>query len=425
MSIMRALLRKILIPRDERGSIAINVALILIVMLGMASLGLEVTSVYLKKARMQTAADSAAVAGATALAASGTSSVAPEIYAVAASNGFTNGQNGVTVTINSPPLTGAYANNDSAVEVVIRQPIVLPLSSLFYSGTWTPGSRAVALAGSSASYCALQLDTSSTTGVLLSNGANVNMNGCGLGANANGSTAVTVSGGAKLTATSLSVSGSTTVNNGGHVNISGTTSTGQPAMADPYADVDVPSYGACKYTSLYQPGWQTSLTLQPGVYCGGMNIANGIPNVVMLPGVYIIKGGTFTLGGGIKITGSGVTIVLTGSGSNYATANIGNGVTVTLSAPTTGDMAGLLFYQDRNAPNSGSNILQGGAVMNLTGAAYFPSQKLIMNNGAKTSSACLQLVAWRLEFQGGATLNSTCDGTGVKPIGVSSSKLVE
>ncbi|MEN6541031.1 pilus assembly protein TadG-related protein [Parvibaculum sp.] len=425
MQFMRAFLRKMLASQDERGSIAVYVALILVVVLGVVSLGMEVTSVYLKKARMQTAADAAAVAGATALATSGSSSVLQEANAVAIANGFTNGEAGVTVTVNNPPLTGAYANNDSAVEVVIRQPVVLPLSSLIYEGTWRPGARAVALSGSSASYCALQLDTSSTTGVLLSNGANVNMNGCGLGANATGSSAVTVNGGAKLTATTLSVSGTTTVNNGGHVSISGTTSTGQPAMADPYADVDVPTYSGCKYPTLYQPGWTHSLTLNPGVYCGGMYIANGIPNVVMTPGVYIIKGGTFTLGGGIKITGSGVTIVLTGSGSNYATANIGNGVTVTLSAPTTGDMAGLLFYQDRNAPNSGVNHLQGGAAMTLTGALYFPSQKLIMDNGAKTSSTCMQLVAWRLEFQGGATLNSTCDGTGVKPIGVSSSKLVE
>lgn len=425
MRFLRLLLTKVPALRDERGSIAVNVAVVLIVMLGMVSLGVEVTNVYLTKARMQTAADAAAVAGATALGASGASSITSEVYAVAASNGFTNGQGGVTVTISNPPVSGTYAGNDSAVEVVIKQPVTLPLASLIYSGTWTPGARAVALISNSASYCALQLDTSSTTGVLISNGANVNMNGCGLGANATGGTAVTVNGGAKLTATALSVSGYTSVNNGGQLNISGTTATNQPAMADPYADVNVPTYGGCKYSTTYTPGWTNSLTLDPGVYCGGMNIGNGIPTVVMNSGVYIIKGGTFTLGGGIKITGANVTIVLTGSGSNYATVNIGNGVTVTLSAPTTGTMAGLLFYQDRNSPHSGTNTLQGGAAMSLSGALYFPSQKLIMNNGAKTAATCTQLVAWRLEFQGGATLNSTCDGTGVKPIGVSSSKLVE
>ncbi len=420
---IRALLRKMLKWPDERGSVAVQIALTLVVILGMVSLGAEVTSVLLKQRRMQTAADSAAVAGATALGAG--TNVTLEADAVAAANGFTNGVDEVTVTVNNPPLTGTHAANSSAVEVIVKQPQTLPLASLIYSGTWTPGARAVALISSSASYCALQLDTSATAGVLISNGADVNMNACGLGANATGSTAVTINGGAKLTATSLTVSGTTSVTNGGHLNISGTTSVNQPAMADPYASVNVPTYGACTYSSIYQPGWTNSLTLSPGVYCGGMNIANGIPNVVMNPGVYIIKGGTFTLGGGIKITGTGVTIVLTGSGSNYATANIGNGVTVTLSAPTSGTMAGLLFYQDRNAPNSGSNTLQGGAAMSLTGALYFPSQKLVLNNGAKTAAACTQLVAWRLEFQGGATLNSTCTGTGITPIGDSSAKLVE
>ncbi|MFZ2467768.1 MAG: pilus assembly protein TadG-related protein [Parvibaculum sedimenti] len=420
---IRALLRKILRWPDERGSVALQVALTIVVILGMVSLGVEVTSVLLTQRRMQTAADSAAVAGATALGASENVTLAAD--AVAAANGFTNGVNGATVTVNNPPLTGTHTANSGAVEVIVKQPQTLPIASLIYSGTWIPAARAVALSGSSASYCALQLDTSSTTGVLISNGASVNMSQCGLGANATGSTAVTVNGGAKLTASTVSVSGTTTVNNGGHISVTNGIKTNQPAMADPYASVNVPTYSGCTYSSLYQPGWTTSLTLSPGVYCGGMNIANGIPNVVMNPGVYIIKGGTFTLGGGIKITGSGVTIVLTGSGSNYATANIGNGVTVTLSAPTSGTMAGLLFYQDRNAPNSGSNILQGGAAMSLSGALYFPSQKLIMNNGAKTAATCTQLVAWRLEFQGGATLNNSCTGTGVKPIGQSSSKLVE
>ena len=50
------------------------------------------------------------------------------------------------------------------------------------------------------------------------------------------------------------------------------------------------------------------------------------------------------------MNGTGVTIVLTGSSGNYATVTIGNGASVTLSAPTSGATAGIVFFGDRNAP---------------------------------------------------------------------------
>jgi hypothetical protein len=109
--------------------------------------------------------------------------------------------------------------------------------------------------------------------------------------------------------------------------------------------------------------------------------------------------------------------VLTGSGSDYATAAIGNGATVTLSAPTTGAMAGLLFFQDPSAPATGTNTIGGGSVVTLTGALYFPSQTVIYANGTSSTATCTQLVAWQIEFQGGATFNSNCANTGVTSIG--------
>ena len=46
----------------------------------------------------------------------------------------------------------------------------------------------------------------------------------------------------------------------------------------------------------------------------------------MSPGVYIIDRGTFDIGGGTEVTGTGVTIFLTRSkGSDFAEAVIGNG----------------------------------------------------------------------------------------------------
>lgn len=417
------------LARQDRGSVAVTTALTLVIVIAMVSLGVEVASLFLKHRQMQSAADNAALAGAMALAASSTSGVTTEAKAVAAQNGFTSGVNSVSVTVNNPPLSGNLVGNAGAVEVLISQPQTLPLAGLTYKGPWTVGARAVATVGNNASSCALELDTSSTTGVQISNGAVVNLNQCGLSANAIGGTAVSVIGGATLNASTVVVSGAVNVSNGGAINVTGSIKTAQPATADPYSSVQIPTSSGCKYGSAGHPltlAWASSTqTLKPdGVYCGGLVMGNGA-QVVMTPGVYIIKGGAFTLGGGITLTGTGVTIVLTGSGSDYANVDIGNGATVTLSAPTTGTTAGLVFFQDPNAPHTETNDFEGGTQLTLTGALYFPSQSVTYSNGTSSSSPCTQLVAWRMVFKGGASFNSNCANTGVGTIGASSSKLVE
>jgi hypothetical protein len=417
--------------RSDSGSVAVMVALMLAMLIGFAALGTEVVYALFKQRQMQATASSAALAGATALMTGHPADLTVEARAVAATAGFTTGVAGATVTVNHPPLSGVNAGNTNAVEVVVGQPQTLPLSKLFYAGPWNISARAVATAGSGASDCVLALDTSNTTAVTITNGAQVTLNQCGLGVNANGSSALAVSGGAVLTAKSVSVSGAASVTNGATINATDGVKTAQPAMADPYSGLSVPSGSGCKYGSL--PNKPLTLkhsnsgtqTLNPdGVYCGGLAMGNDAV-VVMNPGVYIINGGSFNIGGAVRLTGAGVTIVLTGSGSNYATVTIGNGATVDLSAPSTGATAGLIFFQNPNAPKTGTNSFQGGAYETLTGALYFPSQTVVYSNGTNSTATCTQLVAWHIQFVGGSSFNSSCGGTGVNPIGGSVSELVE
>jgi hypothetical protein len=394
--------------------------------IGFVALGTQVAYALLLHRQMQATASAAAMGGATALMTGRPSPLTREEYAEASAAGFANGVGGVTVTINNPPLSGNYTTNSSAVEVIISEPLTLSLPSLFYSGTWAVSARAVATAGSSGSYCALELDTSSSAGVSINNGASVALNQCGLGVNATGSAALTVTGGATLSAKSVSIGGGDTVNNGGSITPTTVVKTGQTAVSNPYSSEVVPTFTGCNYGALPSSpytvlGWQNP-TLSPGVYCGGLSMGNG-GAVTMNPGVYIIDGGSFSVGGINSLSGTGVTVVLTGSGSNYATANIANGVAVTLSAPTTGAMAGLVFFADPNS--SGTSTFAGGASETLTGALYLPSQTVNYSNGTASTAACTQLVAWHLQFTGGASFNSNCASAGTKGIGSSPSLLVE
>jgi Flp pilus assembly protein TadG len=416
---------------SRRGSVAIQVALLMVLIVGMTALGTEITFVLYKHRQMQAAADSAALGAATALATGRPADPMLEARAIAASHGFVHGVDGTVVAVNRPPLSGSNTGTANAIEVVVSQPQSLTLVSLFRTlvgdsndGLFNVGAHAVAVRGGNGNYCVLQVNNGFATGVSLSNGVKIELTQCGMAVNSTGSAALSVVGGARLDAKSVSVSGTTSVNNGGAIDTTDGVKINQPSVADPYAGVSRPAFSGCKYTN-YSLGWSNNPThLSPGVYCNGLSVSNGA-DAVMDPGVYFIDRGTFVVGGGAQLKGDGVTIILTSStGSNYANVSIGNGANVTLSAQTTGATAGLVFFGDRNAPLSNSSDFGGGAKISVTGAYYFPSQTVLFDNGSKPSE-CTQLIAGKIMFTGGVKIKSDCSNTGVSAIGATATTLVE
>ncbi len=413
----------------ERGSVAVITAISLTAVLGLVALGTEVVFVLLKQRELQSTASTAALAGAAAIQNGNTAKIAVEADAIAANAGFVNGTSGTTVTVNNPPLSGQKAGVSTAVEVIINQPQVLPISAFFHVPSWSITGRGVATAGSNASNCVLQLDPSGTAAVVsISNGATITLNSCGLAANGSGASAVEVTGGGTLKATTVTIVGGDSLSNGGAITASSGVKTYQPAVSNPYAGTAVPTATGCAHGSPGNPlsiGKTASTTVlsADGAYCGGLLLSNGA-KVSMNPGVYIFVGGYIGIADS-TLSGTGVTLVMTGSGTNYTYFTIDNASSITLSAPTSGSTSGLVMFQDPNAPNSGSDTFTSGAVISLTGAIYFPNQEVFFANGANTASSCTQLVAWRINFSGGASFNNTCSGTGVTAIGAAPSKLVE
>ncbi len=410
----------------RRGAVAIHIGIMMTALIGIAGLGSEIPFVIYKHRQMQNAADAAALGGAVAIVRGYPASPATEAGAIAAALGFVTGTGGVTVAVNKPPKNGAYTSNASAIEVIVSQPQTLKLGGLFYSSPLNVSARAVALPGSGGgNFCILATDASSAAAVTVSGGSAVTLSGCGLASNATGSQALSVTGGSILQAQSVSVAGQVTVSGGAVLTATNGIEQNQPATADPYANVSMPASSGCDYTS-YTLGWASGKQqMNPGRYCGGVSIGNGAI-VSMAAGIYYIKSGAFNVGGGTVLTGSGVTIVLTQNTSGYATVTIGNGAAVTLNAPTTGSTAGMLFFADRNAPNSGVNSFIGGTSELLTGALYFPTQQVVFSNGAG-AAACTQLIAWQIQFTGGtaSVFNNNCANTGTSPIGASANLLVE
>ena len=396
----------------------------------MAGIGSEVPYVIYKQRQMQAVADSAAFGAATALMQGYPSNIATEAYGIAAALGFTNGSNNVTVTVNNPPKSGNYTTNSSAVEVIVSQPQTAMLASLFGVSQYSLYARAVAIAGSSGGgYCMLALDPVGQSswggyvGIGMWGGVTITMTGCGMAVNAPNFGSLTLASGGTLNAPLVSLAG--TINNvWSTVNVTSLKQNQNP-ISDPYANVSMPASSGCDYNNFWASSGQ--LTLSPGRYCNGLSMGGGY-TWTLQPGIYYIKSGQFNIAGGASLIGNGVTIVLTAMDgtSNYATFWITNGTNITLSAPTTGQTAGIVFFGDRNAPSSSTSGLSGFTSLSLNGAVYMPSQTVTWGGWAQSITGCYQLIAWHFDdYIVQLPFNGTCTGTGMKTIGASSTVLVE
>jgi hypothetical protein len=368
--------------------------------MGFLGLAIDVGYEQYLKVRMQTAADAAALGGARELAASGTGNLVSAAQGDASTNGFTNSQNSVTVTVNHPPSSGYSTTDTTAVEVLISQTVPTVFMQVLGISSGTVRARAVARTGGNGTACFFTLDPSMTGAFTVSNGVNVSSS-CGIIVNSSSSTALTASGGASLKAPSISVVGNYTVNNGASISPSPTT--GASAASNPFATLPAPSVGACNYTG-YSAGGGATVTLNPGVYCNGINIANGA-TATFTAGTYILKGGGMTFAGGAHITGTGVMFYNTyGGGYSYGAFAFNNGTSETLTAPTTGTYAGILLFEDPTVVGGAASSLAGGTSGTLTGAIYLPTTALSFSNGA--SAAYTIIVADSVSFTGGVTVNN-------------------
>jgi hypothetical protein len=406
--------------RDEgsRGAVAIQVALMLIAIIGFASLGTEIVLLLATSRHMQSAADAGVLAAVSAHTRGSPADYKSEAFALAAAAGFVNNAaDGTTVAVNSPPLAGNFTAASDAVEVLIAQPQTLALVKVVYSGAFVVRARAVARTTGFGA-CMLALETAADSALSMNGTTTANLINCDIAVNSSSAQAVSLVGGAILNTGHLDVVGGYSLSGGSQINAANGITTKAPTTADPYAGKVMPPAAA---SCLADPNVKSSQSIAPGTYCS-ITVSTNNGKLTLTPGGnYIIKGGSLNVGGGATLTGLGVTIVLTGSGANYATVSIQGGSTVTLTAPTIGATAGMAFFQDRLAPPTTgittTDNFNGGTGQSITGALYFPNQTVKFGGGTTANITCIEIVARVVSITGNATLKLDCTGTGVVPIG--------
>ena len=316
------------------------------------------------------------------------------LYAQA--NGFVNsGNQKVTVAANitSPPPTAPGAKVDYWLTVRTSQKVPQFFSAVLGNTMATVAARSTgAVVGNASAPCVYSLAPSGNNALVAAGGATVNA-GCGVSVNSNSPNALVSTGGSCITATGVGV-----VGNWSGSCITPIPQTGVPPATDPYASSPAaPTFSGCDYTNFKI---NSSQTMHPGVYCNGISITGG--SITVTPGTYILDGGGLTINGSASIvTGTGVTFYNTAD-KNYAykEIKITAGAAVTLSAPTTGPLAGMLFFQDRSINSPAKNQITGGSSVLLTGILYFPTTELDFNGGSSSRETYLFMVAYNLVFSG-------------------------
>lgn len=405
----------------QQGTILPALAAMIIVILLLAGLVIDVGVLQDQRGQAQTAADTAAVAGAMELLPTGKGSTWASNVALdtTAWNGFTNGANGTTVTVT--PSTSS-----NTVTVQITRNVHTYFMNMLGLQTLPVTVTAVAGLGPSTS-CVVALSDTASPGLMV--GGDLTLN-CGVQVNSNsngGNYAVNWPGTSGcITSTVININGGYYQSGGsctgGHyaVNPSGqplTPNTGKPQISDPMAASlpTPPATSPCTYSSQVtytnnQP--PPNNTVQPGVYCGGLQINGTSGTVTFAAGTYVIYNGSFTVNSGSTITSAagGVTFYLTGStGSNVGNINFsGNGVNANLSAPTTGTDSGLLFWVAGQSTNSNANIINGQAGSTFNGDIYMPSTQLeITGQSNLIDTGNYSIVANTININGQGNLSLT------------------
>jgi hypothetical protein len=415
--------------REDGQAVILVVVAMSVLLIGALGLAIDGGQMYAQRQIAQAAADAAAQAGIMSMfkgtnatsaypfsttTASSTCTTAdlrtPCVYA--RDNGF--GGTAADVVTLSFPATVAGVTLSSvtipALTVTVQRTLNTGLIRMV-GGAATSSITAKAtagLVGAVSSDCVYVLDPSAASAFQANNGAAVAVNGCAISVNSTNSDAATVTGGASVSASAIDIAGGDAINNGGSTTPAPVL--GATAVADPFASLPALTPGTCTKTGMYSP--PSSTIVQPGTYCGGISVGNGVTGVTFATGDYIILGGGLNFSGGTTSSGIGVMFYLTGNTTYpYASVTMSNGANVTLSAPTSGTYLGVLFFQDRSITSSSNATFTGGATMLLTGSLYFPTTYVSFSNGTSTT-AYTAIVADEVSFTGGASINY--DNTGLK-----------
>ena len=394
---------------DTAGSIALIFGLAAPVLVGVAGIAVDYARYTNSVSNLQGLADGAAVAAVQGLAVANTSastasaSVDAYVRQRAVDMAWQKGAQDIQVSTQ-------ISSSGDAVEVRLSQDWSPMLAHVLFGNVKTPIEiRSTARMVGTGKACIIGLNHDATRTLHMDDASRVTGNGCGIFSNSTANVSIMVDKDAEVTAQLICSAGGSNVKNKGNVRPDVTHDC--PAMADPLAGRAAPPVGGCDFTG-YSVSAAGITRLRPGTYCGGLAI-DGSAQVELDPGIYIIKDGPLIVSGTVSISGTDTGFYLTGAGARF---ELGPLTTVSLEAPVSGSLAGLLFFEDRDNTAT-THVIQSNDARNLLGTIYLPKSVLELSSQAiiASDSAYTALVVDKLMVREGpnVVLNSDYEATNV------------
>ncbi len=379
--------------RGQTGQVLPLIAVCLTALMGVSGMAVDVGYWEYQQQVQQSATDAAAIGGAQQLVRSNCANptgAQAAAQADATSNGFANGGN-VSVTPHSPPQSGPFANNACAVSVQITSNNVGSYFAKLFGFPTGVGvsTQAVGMVGANNNGCIYLLSSTQVSDIT---NAHIYAPQCG----------IVINDTANMSNSTINVADITYA--GTAPNISGAAfPEATPAPALPMAD-PCPEIAGCAYLKNNPPstsgcgagGTFNNTALSHGCY---QNLTLTGTDTLG-PGLYVING-QFHLNNA-TVSGSGVTVYMT---SNVQDTNFGN-ANLTLSPPSTGTTAGVLFYRN---PAQSSALDFSTCTCNFSGLLYFPTTQVNYSNAGGNYTL---LVFGNANFSTSSTLDF-----GMPPVG--------
>lgn len=446
---------KVKLWTNESGQVLVVTSLSMLVLLGIMGMALDTGMLFRVKRTQQIAADAAAVAGALDFRYNADANSAISAGQVAASrNGFTDGSDGATVSINIPPKYGETKGLGGYIEAIVQYPSPTYFMRLIGFKSVVIASRAVA--GTGSTYACIWTLARSGADVSINGNADLETPHCSIYDDSAAANALVLTGGGTIRAKSIGIVGGYSLSNNG--TLIPNPRTGLAPAADPLASLAAPSVSTatCSGSNCnVSVSGNNNLVLQPGTYGSISNSGGG--TITLTSGNYMITGdvtsssnggivfgpGNYTIGGKLSDTGgssmtfgTGLYIVggnlnlsgtgnINGTGVTFYTQNsssIQGGSNLSLTAPTSGDYSGVLIFQARN--NSNALTMAGGSGTTLQGILYAPAAAITLSGGSTGVAASLDIISDTLTITGNGTFSNSNYASEVNPNSVLSKTIL-
>ncbi len=251
--------------------------------------------------------------------------------------------------------------------------------------------------------CILALNKNASKALEVGGTSQVSMENCSIMSNSNADDALLLGGSAAVDAECAGSSGGYKAEDGQFDIECPYVRTNIYGAADPFSEVKTPPYSSCtnlKPNQTYIPS---------GTYCD-MTIKG---DVTLEPGgTFIIRPNGPANGGGKAgltilnnnaLTGSEVTFFFMGDSE----IKINGSAEVNLTAKTSGDYAGMLFYT--SADTNQLWTVGGGNDIKLQGIMYNPGGHIDYHGNNSVTGECLRVVADTVRITGTSSFKSKCD----------------